>query len=84
MLRRLAHRSRDDIAGRINRLVRGYQSVRPLIELESDLLFDATIYASAMLAFHRFVRHNVRYPDPAKRDLHRELVYLADAVARCR
>ncbi|MGH3906995.1 MAG: phosphotransferase, partial [Pseudonocardiaceae bacterium] len=68
--------------GRFNKegffkLLAGYEERRPLGRKEQLLLLAAVRYANAMLAYHRYVRHNIRYPDPAKADLYQELLDFA-------
>ncbi|WP_197415140.1 phosphotransferase [Mycobacterium sp. M26] len=70
----------DRMSLTVRELVNGYQSVRSLQRSEMAMLQDATLYGLAMLAFHRFVRHNVRHPDPAKKDSYRSLVDLAQRL----
>lgn len=59
------------------KLLTGYEERRPLGREEQLLLLVAVRYANAMLAYHRYVRHNIRYPDPAKADLYQELLDFA-------
>ncbi|MCH2058438.1 MAG: hypothetical protein MK214_17875, partial [Thalassotalea sp.] len=47
-------------------IIAGYEEIRVLTEEERNVLFIATGYAASMLAFHRFFRHVVRYPNPEK------------------
>ena len=61
-------------------LLQGYQSVRPLRHDEVEMLDSAIAYGLAMLAFHRFVRHNVRHPDSAKSEIYRDLIALAQRL----
>jgi homoserine kinase type II len=55
-------------------LLAGYKAVRHLEPVERLLVVPAVRYANAVLAFHRYLRHNVRFPDVAKRGLYLELV----------
>lgn len=65
---------------RFAELLVGYDKQRPISQAERSSLFVAVRYANAMLAYHRYVRHNIRYPDPAKADLYQELLNFAYRV----
>lgn len=62
---------------RFTELLSGYNNERPISQAERSSLFVAVRYANAMLAYHRYVRHNIRYPNPAKADLYQELLNFA-------
>jgi homoserine kinase type II len=67
---------------RLRLLVTGYTEVRPL---PSDDLFELPTeitHAAVIIAFHRFYRHHVRFPDPARADYHRPLIDFVASVAR--
>ncbi|EST29292.1 hypothetical protein N566_22375 [Streptomycetaceae bacterium MP113-05] len=65
---------------RMQLLVEGYTSVRPLTETDLAELSSQVGLAAAIIAFHRYYRHNVRYPNPAKADIHRHLIRFCDSV----
>jgi homoserine kinase type II len=54
-------------------LVRGYESMRKLSHDERSFFPTAFDYGCAVLAFHRFLRHNVLYPGTGKEAAHRQL-----------
>lgn len=59
-------------------LLSGYQSHRRLQEAERGLLFEAALYASLVIAYHRYRRHHLTHPDPAKADLYKEIPRFVD------
>lgn len=65
---------------RLDALVSGYETVRPLGPDEQDGLPAAIEYATAVLVFNRFMRHRIHRPDDDKHDLHRELVAFAHTL----
>jgi homoserine kinase type II len=54
-------------------LLTGYESRRPLGPQERETLRPASIYACLVIAYHRYLRHNVTHPDPDKRHLYLEI-----------
>lgn len=66
---------------RLDALVTGYQGQRAMTASELERVHDAVEYANAVLMYHRFLRHNVRYPDPSKADLYLELVDFGRSLA---
>lgn len=68
---------------RLGLLVTGYTEVRPLPQDDLDELPTQITHAALIIAFHRFYRHHVRFPDPAKADLHRPMMdFVASVSAR--
>lgn len=65
---------------RLHLLVTGYTKVRPLPQADLDELPTQIAHAALIIAFHRFYRHHVRFPDPAKADLHRPMVDFVASV----
>lgn len=61
-------------------LLAGYTTVRPIGPHERAALGSAVRYAAAVLAFHRWLHHHVRFPDPTRASHHVELVEFADAA----
>jgi homoserine kinase type II len=58
---------------RARRLLSGYQQSRELGSCEGAVLWPATLYAAVVIAYHRYLRHHVLYPDPAKQQLYLEI-----------
>lgn len=58
---------------RLDRLLDGYRSADGQLPAP-DLIRASVECANALLAFHRYYRHNVRFPDPARDSIHQELV----------
>jgi len=65
---------------RLQILLDGYTSVRQLDACETTFLQSAAIYAATVIAYHRYVRHHLRFPNPAKFTLYREMVDIADSI----
>lgn len=60
-------------------LVAAYQTRRPLAELERRMLYRAVLYASLVIAYHRYRRHHLTHPDPTKQHLYREIPVFVDS-----
>lgn len=58
---------------RLQFFLQGYQSVRELNDREIAHVQTATIYGATVLGYHRYLRHHIRYPNPAKHNMHREV-----------
>jgi homoserine kinase type II len=58
---------------RARMLVDGYTATRALSSTEIDNLPNATVYASLVIAYHRYLRHHVSHPDPSKHHLYLEI-----------
>jgi homoserine kinase type II len=65
---------------RLRTLVSGYAEVRPGIRADLDQLPTEIVHAALIIAFHRYYRHNVRFPDPTKSTIHRELIAFVGSV----
>jgi homoserine kinase type II len=65
---------------RLGLLVSGYTKIRPLSEEDLDELPVEIVHAALIIAFHRFHRHHVRFPDPEKADLHRKMIDFVASV----
>ena len=59
---------------RLHLLAMGYSEVRPLSPDDLAELPTQIAHAALIIAFHRFYRHHVRFPDPAKAGLHLPLM----------
>ncbi|MFF8959070.1 phosphotransferase [Streptomyces sp. NPDC014894] len=66
---------------RLNALLSGYQEGLPLSEADASALPMEIEHAALIIAFHRYYRHNVRFPDPAKSALHTGMIRFVDSVA---
>ena len=62
-------------------LVDGYQSIRPLADLEKELFKHHLEYGAVATSFWRYRQFNLRFPDLGKQSLFREMSELADQVA---
>jgi len=58
----------------------GYQSVRPLSELEKELFKLHIEYGAVATAFWRYRQYNVNFPDIGKNNAHEEMCDLADQI----
>ncbi len=47
-------------------------------ELENDRILPSIEYAAVIVAFHRYRRHNIRFPDPKRKDYYRLMVDFVD------
>ena len=65
---------------RLEALVGGYRLIRLLTEEERVALPFEIEHAALIIAFHRYYRHNVRFPDPAKSTLHTRMIRFVDSV----
>jgi Ser/Thr protein kinase RdoA (MazF antagonist) len=65
----------------VGALSRGYQSVRPLSDLERDLFKLHIEYGAIATAFWRYRQYNIRLPQIGKSLAHEEMSALADRVA---
>ncbi|MFF7333646.1 phosphotransferase [Streptomyces sp. NPDC008150] len=64
----------------VRSLVAGYTGAAPSADVDSAALRDASVYAAIVIAYHRYVRHHITHPSPAKQDLYREVRPLVEAV----
>ncbi|MFD4442479.1 phosphotransferase [Nocardia sp. NPDC058519] len=69
---------------RVEAIVDGYSAVLPLTEQErAGVLRDMVELSALIIAFHRYYRHNVRYPGSPAADKYREMVGIVDSLADC-
>lgn len=61
-------------------IVTGYTRQRPLTEAQLAALPGEIEHAALIIAFHRYYRHNVRFPDPAKSHMHIEMIGFVDSL----
>ncbi|MFG2143166.1 phosphotransferase [Streptomyces sp. NPDC048696] len=69
-------------AHRARRLVEGYARAAKDTEIDPADLLDAAVYASVVIAYHRYVRHHLTHPDPANHHLYREIPPFIDQMRR--
>lgn len=66
---------------RLELLLDGYRGLRPLSGEDCSELPTEITHAALIIAFHRFYRHNVRFPNPERATYHRAMVDLVDSIA---
>lgn len=65
---------------RLQLLLRGYERVRPLSTEDRAELPTEIIHAAVIIAFHRYYRHNVRFPNPERATYHQQMMTFADTI----
>lgn len=72
----------DDILvpERLDALVAGYQTRAPLSKADADALPLEIEHAACIIAFHRYYRHHVRFPDPSKSTYHLKMIKFVESV----
>ncbi len=65
---------------RVRALVDGYRSVVPLTDEDLAALPTAIEHAALIIAFHRYYRHNVRFPNPDKQTIHLAMIDFVDSI----
>ncbi|OEU99900.1 hypothetical protein AN217_21205 [Streptomyces qinglanensis] len=70
------------VAARLDALLSGYQDIAPLSEEDAAALPMEIVHAALIIAFHRYYRHNIRFPDPAKSSIHNEMIQFVDSVEK--
>ncbi|MFI1239256.1 phosphotransferase [Nocardia salmonicida] len=69
---------------RVEAIVEGYSSELPLTSRErTGVLRDMVELSALIIAFHRYFRHNVRYPGSPAADKYREMIGIVDSLAGC-
>ncbi|ONK11304.1 phosphotransferase [Streptomyces sp. MP131-18] len=76
----LAQENNMLIPTRVRALVDGYCSVIPLTDQDAATLPVEIEHAALIIAFHRYFRHNIRFPDPDKRTAHRALIDFVNSI----
>ncbi|MEU6578516.1 phosphotransferase [Streptomyces sp. NPDC046805] len=76
----LAQENNTLIPSRVRALVDGYRSVVPLAGEDVATLPLEIEHAALIIAFHRYFRHNVRFPNQEKRTIHRALIDFVDSI----
>lgn len=67
-------------ADRLSAFLRGYESKRAFDNDERMALKQAAIYAATVLGFYRYVRQHIRFPNPAKFEIYREMWKAAEDI----
>jgi Ser/Thr protein kinase RdoA (MazF antagonist) len=65
---------------RLRGLVDGYQQIARLSDEDAAALPAEITHAALIIAFHRYYRHNIRFPDPSKSTYHTEMIKFVDSV----
>ncbi|WP_217166421.1 phosphotransferase [Streptomyces sp. AC512_CC834] len=65
---------------RLHALLDGYEKSRPLTAVDRAIL-PLEMHAALIIAFHRYHRHNVRFPNPERATYHRAMVRFTESVA---
>ncbi|MGW1546803.1 phosphotransferase [Streptomyces sp. NPDC002346] len=65
---------------RVKALVAGYEQIAPLSEEDVAALPGEITHAALIIAFHRYYRHHVRFPDPSKATYHLEMIRFVESV----
>ncbi|PZH17852.1 hypothetical protein C1I97_04505 [Streptomyces sp. NTH33] len=66
---------------RLEALLCGYEKKRPLAVADRAALPLEIEHAALIIGFHRYYRHNVRFPNPERATYHLEMVTFAGSVA---
>ncbi|MFF8591343.1 phosphotransferase [Streptomyces sp. NPDC015220] len=66
---------------RLEALLGGYEKKRPLTVTDRAALPLEIEHAALIIGFHRYYRHNVRFPNPERVTYHLEMVTFAQSVA---
>ncbi|MCK9900540.1 phosphotransferase [Frankia sp. Cpl3] len=67
---------------RMDLLISGYREVEELNESDLVALPIEIVNAALIIAYHRYVRHNIRFPDPSKSGIHVEMIKFVDSVEK--
>ncbi|MDQ0407495.1 phosphotransferase [Streptomyces sp. NPDC000349] len=65
---------------RFHALLDGYEKTRPLTAVDRAILPLEIEHAALIIAFHRYYRHNVRFPNPQRATYHRAMVRYTESV----
>ncbi|MET8631688.1 phosphotransferase [Streptomyces sp. NPDC007148] len=66
---------------RLEALLWGYEKTRPLTIQDRHVLPLEIEHAALIIGFHRYYRHNVRFPNPKRESYHQAMVTFAESVA---
>ncbi|MGP2440188.1 phosphotransferase enzyme family protein [Streptomyces sp. JW3] len=66
---------------RLHTLLDGYEKRRPFTATDRALLPLEIEHAALIIAFHRYYRHNIRFPNPERATYHRAMVRFTESVA---
>lgn len=76
----LAQRDAQLSPRRLQLLVDGYTQIRPLPAEDLEALPIEITHAALIIAFHRYYRHNIRFPNPTKANIHHEIVDFVNSL----
>ena len=62
---------------KVGHLLAGYREIRVMSAEEESAVIPFAYCAAALFSLHRFTRHNINYPNEAKKDSWRDLVHFA-------
>jgi len=65
---------------RVHQLLQGYAAQRPLSDEDLAELPTEIVHAALIIAFHRYYRHTIRYPNPERATYHRPMMEFAASV----
>ncbi|MET8406426.1 phosphotransferase [Streptomyces sp900116325] len=65
---------------RASAFLSGYRESGEDNGMQDQDLLDAIEHAALILAFHRYNRHHLRFPDPSKQNLYKEAVNFAESL----
>ncbi|MFB7084749.1 phosphotransferase [Streptomyces sp. NPDC056296] len=65
---------------RLHALLDGYEKTRPLTTVDRAILPLEIEHAALIIAFHRYYRHNVRFPNPERATYHRAMVRFTESI----
>ncbi|MCZ1010334.1 phosphotransferase [Streptomyces lydicus] len=65
---------------RLHALVTGYQALAPLSEADTAALPLEIEHAACIIAFHRYYRHSIRFPDPSRSTYHLKMIKFVESV----
>ena len=66
----------------VRALIKGYQKVRPLTEVEKGYLQFFTIYGAVTTSNWRFWKYHIDKPNPERKNKHREMMAIAEWVSK--
>ncbi|WP_069885933.1 phosphotransferase [Streptomyces luteocolor] len=76
----LAREDGELVPERVKALVSGYEQIAPLSQEDMAALPAEITHAALIIAFHRYYRHNIRFPDPSKSTYHTEMIRFVQSV----
>jgi homoserine kinase type II len=65
---------------RLHAFLAGYSEITPISDRDRAALPSTIIHAALIIAFHRYYRHNVRFPDPRRNKGHLAMIKFVESV----